>query len=422
MTEKIVVTGWGCLTGAGNSVDETWHAIKNGHSGIGKIDSWDTTEWEYQLGAALKNFDPRKSVDRKLLKLLSRHDVIGLNAVEQAINHSQLLSYRNSLADPTDFNEQTGVYVSSPGGKFNQQYDFFPLITQAEGNLQRFGADLNSVVHPMWLLRTLPNNVLAYTAIQYGFKGANQNIVNHSIGGSQAILEAKEALLRGDIQRAIVVGYDSMIEPQTHMYYSALGVVSKTDLKPFNEKRDGTILAEGSGALVLETLSSAKQRGAVIYGEIVGGYSATEAAGIFPIREDGLGLSNVLQETLQRIQWNEQQIGMITAHANGTVLSDAVEAQVFASLFSENSIPITGFKWALGHTFSAAGVIETIFTLLALKEGMVPGIRNLDQKARDCHALSVSQQDQSLEKNTALVVTRGFGSTTACIAISGAPK
>lgn len=416
MTKRIVVTGWGCLSAVGNSVAETWNAIKTGSSGIDKISTWDASEWEYPLGAQIKNLDPKQYIDRKLLKLLSQHDVLGLGAVDQAVRHSELLSYRESLADPTDFNERTGVYVASPGSKFYQQYDFFPLLTQSKGCLKQFGEDLSSIVHPMWLLRTLPNNVLAYTGIQYGFKGANQNIINHSVGGAQAILEASYAIREGVIDRAVVSGYDMMTDPQTQTYYAALGVLTKQKLKPFDESRDGTVLGEGSGSLILETLDSAKERGATIYGEILDGASVAEAMGIFAIREDGEGLASALAQTLQRAELNSQDIGMITAHGNGTIVSDAVEAKVYSELFS--NIPITGFKWALGHTFAAAGVIETILTFLSLQEKQVPGISTFQEKAQDCAGINVNKISQALKKPIAVVVTRGFASISTCVALT----
>lgn len=416
MKERIVVTGYGALTASGNSPKSAWENIKTGYSGIGTIEAWAKEGWHYTQGAQIKNFEPKQIIDRKLLKLLSPHDVIGLGAVQQAIDHSQIITYRESLSDPTEFNERTGIYVASPGTKFYQQYDFFPLLTQSEHNLQRFGNELSSLIHPMWLLRTLPNNVLAYTAIQYGFKGANQNIINHSVSGVQAILEASYAILRGNIDRAIVIGYDAMLEPQAQIYYSALGVVSKNHLKPFDRERCGTILGEGGGALILETLSSAQKRGATIFGEILGGDTTSEALGIFPIREDGSGLKKVIQNTLAKTHLNVNQIGMVTAHANGTIIGDAVEANVYFDLFPE--VPVTGFKWSIGHTFAAVGIIEAIFTLLALQEKIVPGIATLEQKAPDCSSLKVSREHCVSLKEKALVINRGFSSVNSCLAIA----
>lgn len=418
MAERVVVTGWGGLSSVGHSIEETWNKVKQGQGGIDKITAWDTHDWDYQLGAEIRNFDPKPFIDRKLLKLISRHDTFGLAAVDQAITHFQLVTYRNSLADPTEFNERTGVYVSSSGSKFYQQYDFFPLLTHVEGDLKKFGSEISNIVHPMWLLRILPNNVLAYTGIQYGFKGPNQNIVNHSVGGVQAITEAALELQRGTMDRAVVVGYDSVVEPQLQIYFSALGVLSKNGLKPFDENRDGTLLGEGAGALVLETLSAAQKRGATIYAEVTPGACTTEAAGIFSIREDGDGLIRVMQDTLRRSKLSSEDIGLITAHSNGTQISDQVEANSISTVFADSKPRVTGFKWALGHTFSAAGVLETILTLLALKEKIAPGIATLKQKAKDCSALQVSSDHQAIKKPTALIINRGFASVSSCFVLN----
>lgn len=416
MKKRIVVTGMGCITALGKNVADTWNAIKEGRSGIHKISSWNTEDWEYSLGAEINDFDPKQFIDRKLLKLISRHDVMGIAAADQAIQQSSVLPYRETLSDPTLFNEQTGLFVASPGNKFNQQYDFFPLLTQTNKDLKKFGEELNSVVHPMWLLRNLPNNVLAHVGILNNFKGANQNIVNHSVGGSQAILEATHALKLGTIERAVVVSYDSTIEPQTQMYYAALGVLSKQGIKSFDQQRDGTVLAEGAGSIMLETLESAEQRGAKIYGEIIGGACTSEAMGIFSIREDGAGLEQAIDDALQKTGINVNNIGMITAHANGTKLSDHTEANVYSQRFSH--VPITGFKWALGHTIAGAGVIETIMSLCALNENIAPGIRPLQSRGKDCGNIKVSAEHQSISNSTALVVNRGFGSINSCLLIS----
>lgn len=417
MAERVVVTGWGGLSSVGHTIEETWTNIKQGKSGIDKITAWDSTDWEYSLGAEIKNFDPKPYIDRKLLKLISRHDTIGLAAVEQAIRHSQLLAYRASLSDTTEFNERTGVYVASPGSKFHQQYDYFPLLTHAQGDLKKFGTDISNIVHPMWLLRTLPNNVLAYTGIQYGFKGPNQNIINHSVGGLQAINEAALELKRGTMDRAVIVGYDAALEPQSQIYFSALGVLSKKGVQSFDENRDGTILGEGAGALILETLTSAKNRGATIYGEIVAGATTTEAAGIFSIQEEGEGLKRVMQEILERSNLLPEDIGFITAHGNGTRISDRIEANIIKTIFADNQPPVTGFKWALGHTIAATGVIDTILTLHSLEEKMVPGIATLSKKAKDCQELKVSRESQVIKKSTGLIINRGFASINSCLVV-----
>ncbi len=420
MTERVLVTGYGCITAAGDNAEQSWSSIKQQQTGIDKISLWDVSNWTYQLAGELKNYNARKMLsDRKLLKLLSRHDIIGLSAVSQALEHSDLLVYRESLAKTDEFNERTGVFAASPGNKYQQQYDFMPLISHSEGKLDRFAELLFEDVHPMWLLRILPNNVLAYTGIQYGFKGTNQNITNHAVSGVQAILEAAMAIKYGLIDRAVVVAYDSCVEPQSIYYHSHMGLVSKTAVKTFDRNRDGTIFAEGAGALVLESESSAQMRGAQIYGEILSGATASEANGIFSLGEDGEGLKRVISLSLEKSGLEPSQIDMIVAHGNGNVKSDASEAKAISEKFQQYQTPVTGFKWALGHTLTASGVIETIMCLCAMREKTVPGIATLEQQAYDCQGITVSADAKPTDARAALVLARGFGSLNACVAIKG---
>lgn len=416
---RVVITGFGCLTSVGSDFMSSWDAIKAGHSGITMIQQWDVTGWEHPLGAEIKNYEPRTMIsDRKLLKLLSRHDVIGLNAVAQAVAHSGIMPYRDTLADVTQFNDRFGVYVGSPGMRYTQQYDFHPLLTYAAGDMKKFGEGLFEQVHPMWLLRILPNNVLAYTGIQYNFKGANENVTNHAVSGMQALTEAYYALRDGIVDRAVAVSYESGVEPEAQINYGTLGALSPTGLRPYDQERNGTVLAEGAGCLVLETLSAAEERNATIYGEILGAATTSEAMGVFPIRDDGDGLARAIQGALKKARMGANDIGVITAHGNGTQNSDATEAMAISRVFGANTVPVMGYKWSLGHTLTAAGVIETLFSLQSLREKQIPGIATLNKVAYDCMDLNVSQQPQAIKLPIALGITRGFASVNSCLIIS----
>lgn len=419
MNERIAITGYGCLTAAGNNLSSTWKAIKEGVTGIDKITLWDPSKWEYTLGGEIKNFSAEKFlVNRKLIKLLTRQDIIGLNAVSQALEHSNLLSYQASLEDASAFNNRTGVFVAASGIKFIHQYDYFPVFHHSEKDFNLFAEKLTEYVHPMWLLRALLNNVLAYTGIQYGFKGTNQNIINHGVSGIQAIIEAAQAIKNGTIDRAVVIGYDSNLEPETQMYYSIANLLSKNGLFPFHQNRDGTVLGEGAGSLILESFSSAKERNAIIYGEILGFSSSSEALGIFSIEHNGIGLIKCIQGALNQACQQTSDISLITPHGNGNINSDATEAFAIQQLFGKQTC-VTGFKWALGHTIAAAGVIETILTLLALQEKKGPGIANLTELAKDCSGLNVSQYAKDLKGPIGLVVNRAFGGLNSCLVLKG---
>lgn len=416
---RVFITGRSALTATGATADHTWNSLLAGESGINEITQWNLASFDSRLGGELKDFQPARMLpDRKLVKVISRQDVIGINAAVQAVEHSRMIEYRDSLESQELFNEQTAVYVGSPGNKYFQQYDFLPLIAKTQGDMKEFAAHLFEEVHPMWLLRILPNNVLAYTGITYGFKGPNHNMTNHAVGGAQAIIEAFNAIRHGQADRAVVIGYDIGIEPQALYYYDKLGVVSSRHIKPFDIEHDGTILAEGAAALVLESEASVRARSATCYGEILGGLSTTEAAGLFSLESEGRHLTELMQNTLDFAGLHPDKVDCVVAHGNGNRASDDSEAQSIRDVFSEHKIPVTAFKWSMGHTLCASGVLDAVMTTYVLESKNVPGIANLQQIAPSCEGLSVSAQHQAIQDNPcALIINRGFSSMNACLVI-----
>ncbi len=416
---RTVVTGFGLLTAAGADAASTWESLVAGRSGIAPITLWNTDGWTWRRAAEVKESDPRKLVaDRKLLKLISRADVFGLNAAAQAVRHSGVLRHRETLPDATDFNERTGVFAGAPGLKYVQQHDFFPLLSKSGGDRKKFGEEIFSEVHPMWLLQNLPNNVLAYAGIQFGFKGPNENVTNHAIGSAQAIAEAHRMIQDGTLDRALVVGYESAVEPEGISYYGAMGFLSREEVRSFDEAADGTILGQGAGALMLESLESAQARGATIHGEILGAATTSEALGVFTLRPDGEGVARAMVRAMEDAEVVPRDIGMIAAHANGVPLSDGGEASAVAAVFGDRPVPVTGFKWCVGHTLAAAGAVESILTLLSLREGRVPGLASLRHKSSLARAISVSAEEQKALSPRALVVTRGFAGLSSCLVLS----
>lgn len=417
-SNRVFITGLSALTPCGETAEQTWQAILAGQSGIAELTQWDLSSWSHRLGGELKHFQPAKMLpDRKLMKVISRQDVLGINAAVQAVQHSGLLNYRDTLDNLDEFNEQTAIYVGSPGNKYFQQEDFLPLLAKTGNDMQAFAEQLFDEVHPMWLLRILPNNVLAYTGISYGFKGPNHNITNHAIGGMQAICEAYQALKHGQAERAVVVAYD-VLEPQALFYYEKIGVISTRHLKPFDIERDGTILADGAAAFILETEASAKARSAACYGEILAGMTASEASGLFSIEAEGKHLANLLSRTLEEESINPTEIGMVVAHGNGNHKSDDSEAQAIQAVFAENKVPVTALKWSYGHTISASGILDAVMTTYAIRDNCVPGIANFVKPAPLCEGLNISAEHRPLgASKTAMIINRGFASMNACLVI-----
>jgi len=288
------VAGSGAICAAGKSPREIWDAVSSGRPAIRPIQQWDSAGWPVSLAGEIAAFDPRALVeDRKLHRLLQRSDLLGLYTAARALDDSGLIGYREALepAAAATVNDRTGVYVGMGGGSYQNEYEFFPLLTTAHGDLGAFGRELTATVNPMWLLRSMPNNVLCYIGIRHGLKGPNACLTNHSVSGSLAIAEAAAALRSGEADRALAVGHDAPIEPQMVLYYHQLGLLSADGLWPFDARRGGSVLGEGAGALLLETQAAAAERDATVLGEFLGSGCANEAEGLLPIRTAGAGLA-----------------------------------------------------------------------------------------------------------------------------------
>jgi len=417
---RVLITGAGAICAAGSSSEGIWEAARTGRSALAPIRQWDASGWPAPVAGEIPAFDPRALVpDRKVHKLLRRTDFLGLYAAGQAIEQSGFVAYRETL-DPgpaTAFNDRTGVYVGSGGGGYQNQHDFFPLLTTAQGDLATFGRELGATVNPMWLLRTLPNNVLCHIGIRYGLKGPNACVTNHSVSGTLALAEAAAALRAGEADRAVCVGHDAPVEPQTLLYYHCLGLLAADTVRPFDAGRTGSLLGEGAAALVLETGSAAAARRATVLGEFLGGACTTEAEGLLDVRADGDGLARAIALALDEGGISAADVGMIVAHGNGTRQSDASEAVAIRRVFGGTPPPVTGFKWAFGHLLAASGILDAVLALVSLRHAAVPGVATLRALDPDFRDLPVSASPQPPRSDVGLILSRGFGGINAALLI-----
>jgi 3-oxoacyl-[acyl-carrier-protein] synthase-1 len=422
--QRIVITGSGAICAAGRSPAEIWQRLHSGQSAIGPITLWDTAGWARTIAGEIRDLQAAKLLgDRKILKFIRRSDVLGLYAASSAIEGSGLAAWRDGFdeAAANEINDRTGVFVGSGGGSYDSQYDYFPLMTAAAGNMTEFGHQLPDVVNPMWLLRALPNNVLCHVGIKYNLKGTNACITNHSTSGMLAVIEAAAALREAEADRAVVAAHEAPVEPQMLAYYDSIGVVARETLRPFDAGRDGSLLGEGAGALVLETEASAAARGAPVVGEFLGGGAATEAEGLLPIRDDGDGPAQAIEAALEAARLRPADVGMIVAHANGTRNSDASEAAAIRRVFGDAAPPVTGFKWAFGHLLAASGMLDCVLAIEALRAQAVPGIATLREPDPLLARIPVSAKAQAPRSAVALVVARGFGGTNAALLLRAEP-
>jgi 3-oxoacyl-[acyl-carrier-protein] synthase-1 len=420
---RILITGSGAICGAGQTPAEIHAALLEGRSSVGPITQWDPAGWPVGIAAEVQDYNAGKLTgDRKLLKHIRRTDVFGLYAADQAIEQAGFSAWRQTLDDAGKerFADGTGVIVGSGGGSFGNQYDYLPLIAAAKGELKAFGQELAATVNPLWLLRSLPNNVLGHVGIRQGLKGPNACITHHSISGLLALAEATAALRAGECTRAVVVAHDAPIEPQTLLYYHQLGLLSAQALRPFDARHDGSVMGEGAAALTLETEAAAAERDATVLGEVLGFGSDGEALGLLPVRDDGDGLVRAIRGALANAGLQPADVGVVVTHGNGTPNSDRSEARALAAVFGHALPPVTGFKWAFGHLLAAAGLIDAVLAVIALRSGQMPGVAGLGAQDADAPTLPLSTAPLQPRSDVALVLSRGFGSTNAACLLRAA--
>jgi 3-oxoacyl-[acyl-carrier-protein] synthase-1 len=418
---RVVITGTGAICAAGRSAAEIVDAALEGRSSVAEIESFDASAWPRRYAAEMKDYDAKTLAgDRKVLKLIRRSDVFGLYAASQAIEEAGFARYRETLDEDasTAFAEATGCYVGSGGAPFSVNYEYFPLM--AAGDLHVFGRDLSSNVNPMWLLQTLPNNVLCHVGIRHGLKGPNGCITNHTTSGLLAVIEGAETIREGEAERVVAAGHDAPIEPQQILYYHRCGLMARRAIRPFDASRDGSLLGEGAGALVLETEASALAREAKDLGEYLGGGDASEGLGLLALGEEGEGPARAIRAALDDAGLAASAVGMIVAHGNGTPQSDASEAAALRAVFGAPTPPVTAFKWATGHPLAASGILDLTLGFEAARRGVVPGIATLESLDPACAGVSASASAQEPTSDVVLVICRGFGSTNAAVLLRAA--
>jgi 3-oxoacyl-[acyl-carrier-protein] synthase-1 len=422
-SSRIAITGSGAVCGAGLSVEKIWAAVIGGQSAVTPITQWDAERWPVKVAAGVNGVKNQELVeDRKLHKSISRTDLFGIYAGGEAIKSSGIPAHRETLDATTVplFNDRSGLVVGSGGGTYSSNYEYFPLMTEAGGDLKKFGAELGSSVNPMWLLKNLPNNVLCHVGIRHMFKGTNACVTNQCAGGVLAVAEAVESLRTDEADRIAAVGHDTPIEPETVFGYHNLGLLSPDVLRPFDRDRTGTIFGEGAAAVMLEKLADAQARKATILGEVLGHGCVTEATGVVDLRPDGDGPARAIALALADGGITPADVGMIVAHGNGTPASDASEAKGILRAFGGNPPPVTGFKWCVGHLLAASGILDLVLALEALRRGVVPGIATLSAVDAEFSTLPVSREPQKPRSNIALVLCRGFGGMNVALVVRAA--
>lgn len=376
MQHRVVITGMGIITGLGTGVDANWEALAAGRSGIGPITLFDAERFATRIAGEVRgNFDPAGRIPTKELRRMDRSQQFVMIAAGEAMENAGL---NGRPEDPF----RCGVVIGSGMGG----------LATVEAAVATFLEKGPRAVHPLMIPKAVINLSPGMISIKYGFKGPNFGVVNACTSGTSAIGEAFQLVRGGRADLMITGGTEAVITELSVASFNALRALSTRNdepekaSRPFDRDRDGFVIAEGAGVLVLESEEHARARGARIYGEIVG-YGATGDAYHFVMPDpDAEGAHEAMRQALEVAGVEPAQIGYINAHGTSTDLNDKMETSAIKRLFGQHAekVAISSTKSMTGHLIGAAGAVEAIFTVMAMKKGMIPPTINLDNPDQEC--------------------------------------
>lgn len=402
---RVVVTGLGLVTPLGTGVEKTWKAICAGESGIGRITRFDPTGYDAQIAGEVKDFDPAQFIEKKEIKKMDTF-------IHYAVGAAQLAVDDAGLKVAPEEATKVGVYIGSGIGGLGS-IEHYHDVLRAKGPGR---------VSPFFIPMTIINLASGQVAIRIGAKGPNSCAVTACATGNHCIGDAYRLIQRGDADVMVAGGAEAAVTPLgVAGFASAKALSFRNDeptkaSRPFDKDRDGFVLGEGAGVLVIEELEHALQRGVRIYGEIIGYGMNSDAYHITAPPEEGEGAVRCMELALKDAAINRDQIGYINAHGTST-MADAIETRAIKQVFGEQAfrIPVSSTKSMTGHLLGAAGGIEAVFSLLALFHGVLPPTINLDHPDPACDLDYVPNKARPSAIKTALSNSFGFGGVNACL-------
>ena len=401
--KRVVVTGLGALTPIGNTKDEFWKGLVAGVSGAAPITHFDASLFKTQFACELKNFDVEQFIERKEARKMDPFTQYAMVAVEEAMADSGLNLETLDLA-------RAGVIWGSGIGGIKTFQDEVTAFNQGDGT-PRF--------NPFFIPKMIADIAAGFISIKYGFRGPNFVTVSACASATNALIDAFNLIRLGKADVFISGGSEAAVTETGIGGFNAMKALSQrndspqTASRPFDNDRDGFVLGEGAGALILEELEHAKARGAKIYAELVGGGMTADANHITAPHPEGLGASSVMRIALEDAGLRPEQIDYINVHGTSTPLGDVSETKAIQQIFGEHAyqMNISSTKSMTGHLLGAAGAIEAIACILAMQHSLVPPTINhfSDDEAFDPRLNLTFNKAQEREINYALSNTFGFG-------------
>jgi 3-oxoacyl-[acyl-carrier-protein] synthase II len=406
MSSRVVVTGLGLVTSLGNDVTSTWKALCEGRSGVGPITSYDTSRFRVHFGAEIKNFDPTMYMERKEIRRNDPYAQYAVAATRQALVQSGL-QIRDENAD------DVGVYIGSGIGGLTTIHEQFEVLFKK-------GPER---ISPYFATMIIVDSAPGLVSILTGAKGPNWATVAACATSSNSIGEAWETIRRGDAKAMIAGGAEKGTTPASMAAFDNMHAISRRNddpqgaSRPFDATRDGFVMGDGAGIMILEELEFAQARGATILAEIVGYGSTADAHHVTEPAPEGQGLVRAIRRAMQKAGLRPEQIDYINAHGTSTPFNDRMETQAIKQFFREYAyrIPISSTKSMMGHTMGASGGIEAVICVMTILTGVIPPTINLQHPDPECDLDYVPNKARQATVDVAMSNSMGFGGHNACL-------
>ena len=403
---RVVITGMGLLTPVGNNVSSTWEALCQGKSGVGPITFFDTSRFRVHFGAEVKNFDPSVFMDRKEIRRTDAFEHFAIAASKQALGQSGL--------QITEVNaDDVGIYIGSSIGGLSSLIDATKtLLERGPDRISPFSVNMISV-----------DNAPGLVSIMTGARGPNWAAVSACATSSNTIGEAWETIRRGDARAMIAGGAEKAINPLSLAAFDNMRALSRDNddpqraSRPFDATRDGFVMGEGAGMVVLEDLDFARARGATILAEMIGYGSTADAYHETEPAPGGAGIARAMRRALQKAGLRPDQVDYINAHGTSTPYNDLTETNAIKNCFAEHAynVPISSTKSMIGHTMGAAGAIEAVVSIMSILTGKISPTINLHHPDPECDLDYVPDTAREATVNVAMSNSMGFGGHNACL-------
>ncbi|WP_166242943.1 beta-ketoacyl-ACP synthase II [Paenibacillus turpanensis] len=404
--ERVVVTGMGAVTPLGNTVDRMWERLVHGDSGVTKIDAFETEGQKVKIAALVRDFDGAELLGTKEVRRMDRFCQYAAAAADQAVQDAEL------ELDALD-RERIGVYVGSGIGGIQT------LVDQQSNLLARGPGKVSPTLVPMMI----SNMAAATISIRLGLYGPTLSPVTACSIGNTAIGEAFHRIQAGRTDVILAGGAEAALTPiSLASFANATALSTRNDnpaaaSRPFDRDRDGFVIGEGAGILVLESLTHAKRRKARVYAEMIGYGASSDAYHVVATHPEGTGAYRAMREALREAGVSPEEVDMISAHATSTELGDRSETAAIKRLFGEAAyqVPVTANKSMLGHLFGAAGGVEAIALVKSLQEGVIPPTINLSHPDPECDLDYVPNTARKADLRIGMSNSFGFGGHNAVI-------